>query len=249
MKRTFSCLRNCIAERTRSKTARLENTIPWVSATKTYNYLIRDPLIDWLEYHSRSAFQRRSPKHIDFLKAQGIEFEKQLINFMRNNILDIVKISDSITEDGINLAISHMKRGTPVLYSVPFENNNNRTRGIIDLVVRSDYIHLLVKDCTFPLSLKNLKAPNLDGNYHYLAIDIKFSTLPLRADGVHLLNSDKYPAYKGQLYIYTQGLGYIQGYTSPYAYILGRRWNYRNWLRWKFCFSCCKSFNRNRFKG
>ena len=62
--------------------------------------------------------------------------------------------------------------------------------------------------------------------YHYIVIDIKFSTLPLRANGKHLLNSGSYPAYKAQCLIYTDAIGLIQGYTSRYAFILGRRWKY-----------------------
>ena len=50
------------------------------------------------------------------------------------------------------------------------------------------------------------KASKLDGPYHYVVVDIKFSTLPLRADGVHLLNAGKFPAYKSQAWIYTQAL-------------------------------------------
>ena len=66
----------------------------------------------------------------------------------------------------------------------------------------------------------------LNSDFHYVVIDIKFSTLPLRADGRHLLNSDSYPAYKTQIYIYTQAVGEIQGYESNYGFIMGRRWKY-----------------------
>ena len=85
------------------------------------------------------------------------------------------------------------------------------THGIIDLLVRSDYLHKLVDEC--PLTQDEIKIPNkLDTkSYHYIVIDIKFSTLPLRSDGKHLLNSGSYPAYKAQCLIYTQAVGLIQG--------------------------------------
>jgi hypothetical protein len=67
-------------------------------------------------------------------------------------------------------------------------------------------------------------APILKKDYHYIVIDIKFSTLPLRADGVHILNSGSYPAYKAQCLVYTEAVGLIQGFTAPYSFIMGRRW-------------------------
>ena len=38
----------------------------------------------------------------------------------------------------------------------------------------------------------------------YYVIDIKFTTLKLTCDGIHVLNSGLFPAYKAQLYVYTQ---------------------------------------------
>ena len=42
-----------------------------------------------------------------------------------------------------------------------------------------------------------------------------------------LLNNNEYPAYKGQICVYNQIIGKIQGYEPSCAYILGRRvfWN------------------------
>jgi len=68
--------------------------------------------------------------------------------------------------------------------------------------------------------------PGKTPRYHYRVIDIKFTTLYLRADGVKLLNSGSIPAWKGQLWIYNQALGRIQGHVPPHAYILGRKWMY-----------------------
>ena len=39
----------------------------------------------------------------------------------------------------------------------------------------------------------------------------------------HILNSQKYSAYKAQCLVYTEAVGLIQGYTAPIAFILGRR--------------------------
>jgi hypothetical protein len=119
-----------------------------------------------------------------------------------------------------------MKEGVAIIHSAPVRNTRNRTHGIIDLLVRSDLLHLLVNECPLLPEEKIIPSPKLGHDFHYVVIDIKFSTLPLRADGRHLLNSGSYPAYKAQCLIYTDAIGHIQGYTSQYAFILGRRWKY-----------------------
>ena len=116
-----------------------------------------------------------------------------------------------------------MKNGTPVIYSAPVKNEHNNTRGVIDLLVRSDYIDHIIKDSPLTDDEKYISAPNLNGNYHYVVIDIKYSTLPLRSDQRHLLNTGNYPAYKSQLWIYNQAISHIQGYLPKYSFILGRR--------------------------
>ena len=63
-------------------------------------------------------------------------------------------------------------------------------------------------------------------NYHYRVIDIKWSQLQLCSDGFKILNSDRYPAYKGQLAIYNLALGKIQNYIPNNAYILGKSYIY-----------------------
>jgi uncharacterized protein len=69
-----------------------------------------------------------------------------------------------------------------------------------------------------------IKAPNLNGNYHYLVVDIKWTTMTLCANGFNIRNDGRFPAYKGQLAIYTSLLGQIQGYTSTEAYIMAKAW-------------------------
>ena len=67
---------------------------------------------------------------------------------------------------------------------------------------------------------------NLNGNYHYRVIDIKWSTIQLCSNGKFLRNYDLIPVYKGQLAIYNAAIGAIQGYIPSTAYILGRGWKY-----------------------
>jgi hypothetical protein len=117
-----------------------------------------------------------------------------------------------------------MFQGIPLIHSAPVRNYRNGTQGVIDILIRSDYLSKLVDETSLTEQEVSMSALTLNKPYHYVVIDIKFSTLPLRADGVHLLNSGSYPAYKAQCLVYTEAVGLIQGFTAPHSFIMGRRW-------------------------
>lgn len=191
-----------------------------VSATHTKNYMIGDTLIDYLKYHT--TVQNNQSSFISFIMNKGIEFETKIIKYINDNKIPVISVSDSITDNSIKRTIELMELGTPIIHSAPFKNNKNNTQGIIDILIRSDYLDKLVDECPLIASEKITGKKK----YHYVVIDIKFSTLYLTSDGRHILNIKNYKAYKAQLLIYTEAVGEIQGYKSPYAFILGRRWEY-----------------------
>jgi len=197
-----------------------------VTGTDVRNYMIRDSLVDWLKFNKSKNGNKQKSSFVEFIMQRGNDFERELVDYIRENKFPVVTVANTITRTSCNETIRLMKEGVPIIHSAPFRNNKKHIRGIIDLLVRSDYMHLITDENPLLPEFATKKAGKLNGNYHYIVIDVKFSTLPLRADGIHLLNSGNYPAYKSQLWIYTQGIGEIQGYTSRYAYILGRRWGY-----------------------
>jgi hypothetical protein len=231
MKRT----RSYVANFTRSKCPKLtepleykKNTCKPISATHLYNFMINDPLIDWLKLpknnDKRKLSYTRTGNFSDFIMERGVEFESELVKYINNNRLPVVTVSPVITPDSLRKTKELMFQGIPILHSAPVKNNYNNTQGIVDLLVRSDYLADLVDEDPLSEVEKILPAPKLEQPYHYVVVDIKFSTLSLRADGIHLLNTGSYPAYKAQCLIYTEAVGYIQGFTAPHAFIMGRRW-------------------------
>lgn len=233
---------NAVAFHTRSKNPILitrglpkkkrRNNKIWVAATHIKNYMIKDPLVDWLKIvkHTGKGKKKEFTGFLEYIVNKGNDFEENLVKYINDNIFPVVKVADgkgACTKANYEKTKKLMMEGVPIIHSAPVKTKNN-TGGIIDLLIRSDYLGTLVNINPFSdhPETETKKAPNLDGDYHYVVIDVKFSTLPLRADGFHLLNSDNYPAYKAQTYIYTQAVGEIQGYESRFAFILGRRWRY-----------------------
>ena len=114
----------------------------------------------------------------------------------------MTSVSEYITEDSLDETKKLMKQGIPLIHSAPVRNYRNGTQGVIDILIRSDFLSKLVDEPCLTKEEIAMSAPALGKPYHYVVIDIKFSTLPLRADGVHLLNSGSYPAYKAQCLVY-----------------------------------------------
>lgn len=223
----------------------------WVSATKTRNYALKDTLLDWLDYwYDKSSEKRKfnvsynnvQTNEHDFLKFiinKGIQFESKVINLIKQKfkptefvtICNDMKNYDQKVLEYEKKTIDEIMKGTPIIYQAMLMNRNgplSYSYGIPDLLVRSDYLCKIMDLDPLDKKIRTFKAPNLNGNYHYVIIDIKFTTLELCADGKRIRNSGNFPAYKCQLYIYNHALGKIQGYEPEESYILGRRYKYES---------------------
>ena len=207
--------------------------LPWISATKTYNFMNNDCLVDWLRLYGKTMPINNGNKtpvqnnetFTQFLRRKGIEFEKGVVDFLKSRY-DLVSLPSYYNLENVEKTIDLMKRGVKIIHSASVQNTKNNTFGILDILIRSDYIPVLFGD-EYKSDDLYVPAPKLgDVNYHYRVIDIKFSTLKLTSDGIHLLNQARVPAYKSQLCIYNDAVSRIQGYDAKKAYILGRRWNY-----------------------
>ena len=225
-----------------------ENRID-VSATHTFNYMRNDCLVDVFRYNHKSFSPKLNSNSVDskgnsfsdFLMRQGCIFEDTIITKLRDKGFPIITVSNKLTDETYKNTIELIRNGTPILHSVPLINKKDQTRGIADLVVRSDWINKLFTCPPLSDSEVEKNAYRISKHYHYVVIDIKFCTLSLRSDGTHLSNSGNYPAYKVQLNIYNKALGLIQGYTPSYTFLLGRGWKS---VQKGVTFNCNDSFEK-----
>ena len=250
---TQPCEGGAIKKRRRVK---IVNWNEWVSATATRNHLMNDPFIDYAKYHDRllatipalrdavtetQAKQSLATTFTTFVMAKGQEFETYVMRclygrFGEDLIVDIggTGVRGSRSKRKAQETLGAMNRGIPIIYQGVLHNPTNQTYGTPDLIVRSDWINRIFRtpavptaDITQPaLKLKDIHDTSVAPRFHYRVIDIKFKTLSLRADGVHLLNSGSVAANKGQLWVYNEALAHIQGHNPGVAYLLGRKWTY-----------------------
>ena len=193
-----------------------------IRATDLKNFMIKDPLVDFLKL--KNPIQKSTNNFSSFIMKKGCDFETELIKYININKHPVVSIDSNEQSDTIKL----MKQGIPIIHSAPLKNRYNNTGGTADLLVRSDYLHKIVNESPLTEEEQKIESPKLGFPFHYVVIDIKFTTIPFKSDGRHILNSGMFPAYKSQTLIYNDALSYIQGYKPRYSYILGRRWKCNN---------------------
>ena len=227
------------------------NMIKWdemISASSIRNFMLDDPLIDWLKFYNIKTITTKPVKKnstkqniyninsssilpnnktfTQFIMEQGIVFEKNIFNYIKENLSTLYKIVqvaesyESRSEEKYNMTVQYMKEGIDIIYQGVLHDIDNRIYGCPDLLIRSDHFNDIFN---YNILNPNVGAPKLNSNYHYVIVDIKSSTLHLASDGIHLQNNDSMPAYKGQILIYNRLIENIQGYMPDSGYILGKK--------------------------
>lgn len=222
-----------------------------VSASTIKNYLINDPILDWLDiYYNHYGLGNTKPNNntreekkrniqnsrekINILLRNGLIFENTVVEEMKRMYpKKYVQIADSTfnrhddNERKIHnqKTFDSMKSGIPIIFQAVLINDESGLWGIADILIRSDFINKIWKN-QLDEKLVNIKSPYFNHKYHYRVIDIKWTTLHLCADGKLIRNSERIPAYKGQLAIYNYIMGNLQGYYPSVAYVMGHAWKY-----------------------
>lgn len=193
---------------------------------------------------------------LGILFSLGNEFEEKITaelikQFGKENVLTIVKNGKfGLTRDNQLKTTEAMIKGYPFILQGVIYNDINNTYGIFDFIVRSDYINRLVKRQVLNEYETTIKAPKLSGSYHYLVVDIKWTSVTLCANGKNIRNENRFPCYKGQLAIYNYGVGCIQGYIPSKAYIMAKSWKIdskKNYEEGWNCFDILPEIDYNGF--
>lgn len=229
--------------RVRSKSEDYNNKwLQMVSASKVRNYLLNDPLLDWLnEFNITSIYDNpkdrisntagsvkfdNTDEFTKYIMNQGIKFELEVYKLLKRkyNIVKVAESYEARSEEKFKKTIKLMKDGIDILYQPVLHDFKNKIYGCPDLLIRSDKINDIFEYEVVTDEEKFKKSKKLNTDYHYLIVDIKHSTLHMNVDGKTLRNNGSIPAYKGQIYVYNMALNQIQGYNPPCGYILGKKW-------------------------
>ena len=191
---------------------------------------------------NRTSELLKDATHIELLFEGGNMFERKIFeelakihgkNFvivMNNKDIEKYRENTSTTayiREKNNIVRDLMNRGVPIIAQAPMINEMNKSYGMADILIRSDYLEVMFDTFT-PDTEIYYSAPLLkmqkNKTYHYRVVDCKWTTMTLCVDGVTIRNEGLMPAYKGQLAVYTAALKSLQGYVPNYAYIMSKAW-------------------------
>lgn len=205
----------------------------WVSPSRLRNYMLGDPILDWLGMYGEAKGYTRDQAEpltdlLTFLLDKGVEFEARVVAHLGAKAdVQVASVARTAADhrsiDKARETFELMGSGAKIIHGGVLRNPETRTYGAPDLLIRSDVLERLFPDAITAAEAAT-PAPVIPGSaWHYRVVDVKFSTLGLNA-AWHLGNGGSAPAYKAQLAVYAAALSRLQGLAQPVAYLLGRGW-------------------------
>lgn len=194
-----------------------------ISTSDIRAYICGDPIVDWLALYGRengyepdNECEGYLPQcdFLQFIRRKGRQFENAIVELLHEK-LEVVRISGPelpiLDPAAPKETIACMKRGVECIWQGVFVDEELGVIGVPDLLVRADRLNRIV--------------PGTNGGEgdHYVAVDIKFTTIDLAASG-EIGNHSSQEFYKAQLALYTWMLAKIQGFDTKRGYLLGRGW-------------------------
>lgn len=214
------------------------NNNVWISGTSVANYLLKDPVIDWLKtYYYTHGFNntritRSKLKKIktssfttspNVLMRNGCHFENKIYadliaRFGHDKVVNLNSehhFTSSQKTIAFNRTLDAMEKRTPIILQAYIKSDTLKLEGVVDILIRNDHLHTLVRE-DVEVDTSRL---------HYVVVDVKWSHMQLCVDGKTIRNDGRFKAYKGQLLIYNIILGELQAYTPSAAYVMAKSWN------------------------
>ena len=215
-----------------------------ISASSIRNYILEDPLLDWLKYYSINSINdlpkekqvltnnnnnitnniRSELSFSSFIMEQGNLFEKNvfniLINKFNNNMVQVSYNNESQSYEKYIETIDYMKQGIDIIYQGVLHDYKKKLYGVPDLLIRADKFNQIFNQNIILNYNKSLI------KYNYVVVDIKHSTINLNCNQTFIRDTNSVPAYKGQILIYNRLLSNILGYEPKLGFILSKKINY-----------------------
>jgi hypothetical protein len=200
-----------------NKYQRPDNMNMLVAPSHLKNYILHEPLLDYLEYYKFNDIydlpdKTRKTIYVnnefdEYVKNKGIEYEQTVMN---NYKYPYHKINSPISLGSFYDTIDALNKKIPIIYQGVLFDYKNKTYGCPDIIIRGDYLNKIYNQ-------------TVEEQYYYV-IDIKWSTVTLTSDRNNICNSDFIPVYKSQILIYTNALNEILNQNVKTGFVLGKRY-------------------------
>jgi hypothetical protein len=194
--------------------------LQFVSPSQLKNYVLKDTIIDYLEYYKINNTKKKpylkkktiklkkdTMKFEDFIKNKGVDYEKKVMNNLKKKY---ITISGLVNIESYNKTIDALNNKKTIIYQGVLFNEIDKTYGRPDLIIRGDILNKLYN--------QNEKIDQ------YYIIDIKFSSIKLSANKTYILNSEMIPTYKTQILLYTEALNKLLNQNVKKGFILAKKY-------------------------
>ena len=216
----------------------------WVSVESIRNYILDDPIIDWLNITYKSNNTHNQLKYFDKPTYSNISFQKHIlenyttfrasiINTLIQKLSTYSDASYTIINDNknykqhekqsnmFNRTESAIRRKISVIFNAVLHDRHAALYGTADVLIRSDFINRL-----FANAIDAKKIYNKKNKLHYRVFSINNITMDLYTDAKHVKICGNTNIIKSYLYLYNVMLGKIQNYTPCKSYIISNKWKF-----------------------
>ncbi len=206
-----------------------EDWSQWINASDIKNYIMKDPLLDWLNIYGQNQTHKYQKDNNDdfnrYIISKELEFQDAVIqNLYKRFPKDIVSIAHRNEKFSVNkhqITVNAMIKGIPIILNGILHNRSNNTYGMPDIILRKDYLNNIIKD--YDNEIDNNKS-HID--YKYCIINIKYISLTLK-NGL-IVNTGNIMSHKSELIVCNNALMSILGYVPDKIYMIGRKYKSKN---------------------
>lgn len=196
----------------------------YINASDIKNFMLNDTLLDWLNMYGDKA-KADSSECLGLMHKENEDFADKIYDVCEKiHNLTCIKIGSPDTQI-FQQTLDEMKKGTHIIQSAVLRNEQQKTCANVDFLIRSDVLNKLFTNQAINTELME-SSSQFSVAWHYVVVLVQNSTLRIRFDGVHLLDSGYNLAIKGYACLCNDLLSDLQGYISTYAYVIGSRWIY-----------------------
>lgn len=207
--------------------------------TRTSNWVLKDPLLDWLNLYENPELKDPTTRFSlrSFIGRKASQFKRITQDYIaRNSSFEVVDIDKfdwtqpndvkqeslaMVSYEGLQKTQKAIEEKVEVILNPHLATNDFQLMGKGDMLVRSDLLEQLLG--VDPVDV--VAQP-------YSLVSIKYGTINLRANGIHLLSNPKQNVYKAHLYFLNMCLDETikTAHTkiSDRSYIIGRKYDYKS---------------------
>ena len=210
----------------------------WIQPNNIKNYIINDPLLDWLNMYGnyKKDHYKTENNFNEYIYNTSIKFKEAVYkNLFKRFKADTIKVCDNNEINSIDKFLetkSLMKEGIPIIINGLLHDYRRKMFSIPDLIIRSDYIKY-VYDSNDSGDLN--KECNYSKEWHYRIINLKYCSMYLHKNNITIKNKSNIKYTKAKCIFENKILGTIQNYTPSISYIHSYKINFNKQTYNGFC--------------